>query len=504
MPTPFKLEVFNKSIVFKDKTVISDKAFADDYLTLKKTLIEIKKINVARGDYIHVTDFDNNLKYDGIVDDVETNKYTCTLSLKPLRSIFDVVVSFDRTYLLTGALESFIAAIITAEFIRNADSLQNITGLTVSALSSTTGTTLDLESNIGEFYNIIISALSAYGIVVSVELKPQSKEIEVTVEKASTTAVKVEADLDNCIDKNFVIGDSYGAVNKLILYNQDNESETVTYYLHTDGTISTSNTDRVTPVSCRKEYLPSSDFEDKALAKATQILTPQEYDNLIELTYNIKDKLVRFENMKIGTVADIYYEGDIYKSIMTGLERSEEIFKLIFGVVRVDLTDKQFLEKRSGSGAVYATAAQGAIAESAFPSSAVDGNITAFDGTSGKKIKDSGIAIPAARVVETGNNSNGSYRKWSDGTMECWHSIPFSSLAITIALGSGYQSAATMWTFPVEFDAAPIVNMNPSTNRSTYPIVGAKSATQVVVAVGATYNPTATGSYDLRATGTWS
>lgn len=410
MPTPFKLEVFDKDIVYKDSTVISDTPLIEDYLTLKTTFIEIRKIDVAKGDYIHVTDFYNNMKYQGVVDKLETDEYTCSLWLKPLRSILDCIVSFDRTYLATGTLEGFISLIITSEFISNSDTLQNIPGLSVTTESSTNGAVLDLESNIGQLYNIIISALSAYGIVVSVELKPQTKAIDVVIKTANTTSVPVEADLANCIDKKFVIGDNYGAVNKLILYNQDDESETVTYYLHTDGTISTVDTNRVTPVKCRKEYLPSRDFEEKALAKATKQLAPQKYNNLIQLKYDIDDKIVRFSDMSIGTTADIYSEGEVYKSILTGYEKTEDVVLLVFGIVRVNRTDKLFLEKRSGSGAVYATAAQGAAMDSAFPDSATNGNIAVFDGTTGKKIKDSGVGILSDEFEPSigGSTSDGS------------------------------------------------------------------------------------------------
>ena len=367
MPTPYKIEVFDREIDYRSHTAIGSETFNFDYLTLKKTIIEIPIIEAIKGDYVHVTDIYGNVKYQGTIADVEEERSTVKLSFIPLLSLFDRKVYYDRTYLATGTLEGFIAQIITNEFISNSDTLQNITGLSVQTLTSTYGTSLDLESNVGELYSIITGALSAYGIVVTVELKPQSKQLEVKIGKPSTTVVNVEADLDNCIERKFVIGDSYGAVNKMILINQDDEEEQVTYYLHTDGTVSTTDENRVTPVFCTTVYIPSRDFEEKAEEKAVQTLTPQQYDNLIELTYRKDDRLLDIENMDVGTLANIYSGGNTYKSLLTGYEKSEYLAKLLFGIVRVDLTDKLIIEKRTrNSGAVYATAEQGAAADAAW------------------------------------------------------------------------------------------------------------------------------------------
>ena len=95
-------------------------------------------------------------------------------------------------------MEQNIASIITSTYINNADSLQNIPGLTVAALTSTEDTPLDIRSNIHAFWDIITSALTLYDIVVTAELKPQDKEIAITVQKV-TEAISLEAELKNCL-----------------------------------------------------------------------------------------------------------------------------------------------------------------------------------------------------------------------------------------------------------------------------------------------------------------
>ena len=366
MPRPYKIEVFDRDLEFKTFTLISDQTFYFDYLTLERTKITVPKIAVSKGDFVHVTDFAGSVIHQAIVDDVIANKSTCEISMAPLLSLFDIAVSFDRAYLATGTLEEFIAGIITATYISNSDAIQNISGLTVEALTGTYGAAVNLDTNIGNLYSIITSALSAYGIVVSVALGPQEKSIAVTIAKTSATAT-VEASLKNVIDKNIVIGDSFGALNKLTLINQDDEEEEITYYLHADGTVSISDSDRIWPVFFGTEYINGNDFTANALKRATEALTPQQYNNLIELTFAKSNRLIDVGSLTIGTATEILDEGNVYKSILTGYETSEDIIKLIFGIVRVDLTKKLILEKRTTGSRTYATAAQGALAEQALP-----------------------------------------------------------------------------------------------------------------------------------------
>lgn len=82
-------------------------------------------------------------------------------------------------------------------------------------------------------------------------------------------------------------------------------------------------------------------------------------------------------------------------------------------------------------------------------------------------------------VVESGENSNGRYIKFADGTMICQGSKTFTSVACTTAYGGLYRSNAgnQMNDFPVEFYDIPIVNFGVTNgsasgyNSNTGPIV---------------------------------
>jgi hypothetical protein len=347
---PYKLEVFDRNINFRDFSVLSDQPIYFDYLTLEKTKIISPKIAVEKGDFIHITDFYGNVAYQGTVDDYEYTKTAVEIVIKPLLSLFDITAAFDRTYLVTGTLEGFIAGIITDTYINNSDSLQNITGLTVQVLSNTYDTKLNLKSNIHELYDIVTKAFTVYGIIIAAELLPQTKEVKIKIHTVNSDPVVIEAKLKNIIEKNIAVADNFGQLNKITLINKNNEAESVTYYLHSDGTISTIDTDRVTPVFSRTEYVESEEFIVNAEKRATEAMMPQKYNNLIELTYAITDKLLSLENLAIGTPV-LIIDDENYNSILTGFEKTENVIKLIFGIVRIDLTKKLILEKRSVSTA---------------------------------------------------------------------------------------------------------------------------------------------------------
>lgn len=55
---------------------------------------------------------------------------------------------------------------------------------------------------------------------------------------------------------------------------------------------------------------------------------------------------------------------------------------------------------------------------------------------------------PTGTLFETGDNANGRYIRLADGTQKCWRTMTASN------------SAATTWTFPAAFSAAPIVTGN--------------------------------------------
>lgn len=345
MHTLFKCEVFARDFTFRSFAPIESPEIQFDYLTLEKTTLRAVKLDAKKGDFISVTDQNGNVAYQGIVDDVETDKTGVTISAQPLMSLFDAEVYFDRT--TSAKIEPFIASIIRDNFVSSGDALQNISGMTVETTSETNGA-LNLKDNIHSFYEIITKSLTAYGVAVNMSFDPQKKTISVKVGKVSETAV-IETNLQAIVDKNIIIGDSTGQLNKVTIYNKADETQRITYYLHPNGKVDTNNTDRITPVFFAAQFLETDiNFESAAYKKAYEALSPQKYDNMIELTAR-NDCGVLDTSMAIGTEVLVIDGDSSYKSILTGYARSQDVTKMTFGVVRADLTKILILERRANA-----------------------------------------------------------------------------------------------------------------------------------------------------------
>ena len=66
-------------------------------------------------------------------------------------------------------------------------------------------------------------------------------------------------------------------------------------------------------------------------------------------------------------------------------------------------------------------------------------------------------------VVETGSNANGTYLKYSDGTMECWHQGFGNSNYYTwweaVRAGGTYYYVVDNWVFPAPFREGEFVKL---------------------------------------------
>lgn len=344
MPTVFRVEIFTRDYSFKAASAIEPPVLAFDYLTLEKTKVKATA-NAEKGDIVNVLDGTGRVVYQGLVDDVERDKTrTQTITLKPLLSLFDVDVSFDRTTYQYA--EDLIASIIDEHFIHNSDALQNIPGMRLE-VSSHTLARLNLKDNIHNLYEIITKAFGGHGVVTDLEFRPWSGEVMVTIGRRGGDIV-IEADLPEVVAKSMVIGDSYGKLNKLTLIDRGDEAQRSVYYLHQSGTISTIDEDRLLPVFFGTEYIDvdeDEDFQAATYSRAYEVLAPQKFDNLIELTIPSHSRILDAE-LPIGTPASILSGGEVYTSVLTGHEKTQQTTKLLFGMVRVDLTKRLLIERR--------------------------------------------------------------------------------------------------------------------------------------------------------------
>lgn len=62
-------------------------------------------------------------------------------------------------------------------------------------------------------------------------------------------------------------------------------------------------------------------------------------------------------------------------------------------------------------------------------------------------------------IIESGSNDNGSYIKFSDGTMICYKVTDVIKMNIDVAWGSLYEGSVDMGQFPISFVETPAISI---------------------------------------------
>ena len=108
------------------------------------------------------------------------------------------------------------------------------------------------------------------------------------------------------------------------------------------------------------------------------------------------------------------------------------------------------------------------------------------------------------REPEHGSNANGSFTRFADGALECWHSTVLS-LTSTGAFHGGFRTARQTWTYPAAFAAPPVVQFGATSISAFGGAFGAPTTASVNwFAVTANSQGTAADRFaSLLATGTW-
>lgn len=377
---PYNVEIFNRQFELLAHTNVDDIKIDYDYLSPNDSDITIRLTGfydtfaaqasipdggglrslsipeleglmdaVGVGAYIRLQRDDTDIF--GVITSVTTaeDKLLTKLGVRPFpAAMFNTEVLVDTNTQGSTALETVIANIITANWISNSDTLQNVPGLSVTTTSSTTAWGMNLKSDtegthycIVNFYEVLIRrALQEYEIAIDTEVDYSNDTIALTIGKVTGTQT-IEADLPNVFKSTFLINESSKNTNKLVVYNTANYTTTRTYYKHTDGTYDTTNSDRVYPVVFETQAATADQggtFADAADSAAASVFGEVTYNNLIEVTCMYDDELIDPKGLTIGSVVSVIHDGVSYGSIMTGYQLQNNVITLIFGSIRADLT----------------------------------------------------------------------------------------------------------------------------------------------------------------------
>lgn len=349
----YSVEIFSNNFTYRTHQQIERPDIVEDYLTPEEFTVtlwdDITENAPQKGDYIRFSS-----GYVGVISEIthgQPSAKQMEITVKSFVSLFAVEFLFDTDYQGSAtSLEDFIRQTIEGIFVNNTDDLQNIPGLVTITTSTTSGWGFHITSTeegqhraiINLYESIISRALEKYQVTIRPEFDFAAKTITLSIGKIGGTKV-IEADLPNIISKSITETTSENAVNKLIVYNTDGYSQSITYFLHPDGTYDTSNTGRITPVVLEVKATAAEEegktFPQMAADVAAETFAQSEYRDLIELEVIPDDTLINPLALQYGQVAKIMSGGKSYTTILTGREIGQTV-KLTFGITRVDLTKK--------------------------------------------------------------------------------------------------------------------------------------------------------------------
>lgn len=386
----YKIEIFTEKMAYVSSSVISKSQYIElDYLAYDAYTIETQLIDVKKGYFVHITQGERFIA-DGVVSDVRPAKKTQKISIRPLQSLFDVEVFYTPV----DNCVKWLTDNIKAQLINNADAYQNrpIT-LSWSVPATPVPITDGIDPEATDYLNIlsiIEASLLKYNIVTDCYIDMTNLRINVNIYQNTAKKV-IEADLENVLESSVTLGDSYGSTNKLVIQKyrvirEENKDPViqvlgyVNYYLHTDSTINTTDYTRIFPVFWElfkieyddsesryksfyneaKKKDPSltdpqikqmfkrfvkDDWNEQAMNKAIEVLSPKQYDQEIILNFHKDDLIVTPNALTIGTAVSIILKGETYTSLLTGRTYMGDVTKLTFGAVRTELTKKLNMDR---------------------------------------------------------------------------------------------------------------------------------------------------------------
>lgn len=359
----YNVEIFDKEMKFVCNSIVEDIKYREDYIDPERYDVDLVGVtDIGINYFVHIQNSEED--YVGIVKSYEEKKAgVLHVTVGELPSIFDVewlidVNDFDYTF------EEYIKKLIKAIYIDGDASMKMPFNITISSRTEDWSIEYDVENEPDEdeeeppvkvafvnvFDDVILPAFTSHQIRLDYKINLNTRTIDIDIGKNENEVITIEADLPNIIEKSVIIRKASSMTNKVIVYNEANYNESVTYYLHPNDEFDKIDADRITPVEFKllhaseetdkdddgNEYV-SKTFEEVAYEKAAESFGRNKFTNLIELTVVNNDDLIFPKEMKIGQEVAVISDGTIYRSILTGREIRNST-KLIFGTIRLELT----------------------------------------------------------------------------------------------------------------------------------------------------------------------
>lgn len=344
-------------LFFKNLTDISGMSISSSELRIRNFRLErdlLKKTSssftvlsmpslVENGDIVGMYDEYGTILFLGVVESIQDN----TVNASQIYDIFNDNWLWHNPSLTT--IEESLQSIITTDYQNSNDTLLNtIYGdFTLSTISSTNQKLQSQENRyITNFASFLYDVYEKYSIqlLFNIPFEAESPSIEIGIPNYR----KLTIGNNSAIFRNFNIQKNVYETNKLVVYSEATGDYRASWYATTSGI--TDDPSALNRFQKIKTNIVFSD-DDINILKASS-LRNQMYNHEITCDLVLNNKMLKFEDLKLGQECDIFFNGDYYNSILTGysLECQEnaelEMITLKFGLVRTTLTSKLYKRLR--------------------------------------------------------------------------------------------------------------------------------------------------------------
>ena len=284
-----------------------------------------------------------------VIDDVITSKEekAVTVSLLDISNIFDrKIILRDKEAMQEDGIENYIADEMDTNFINSNDSILNLNYVDVYVHSTTkANVTINDEDNLYNFHTYLINCRQYKNIYTEFKFEGiTNRRLKIDIQNKSESTMLIDTTLAEVTGYNKIY--EVDPVTKVEAYIREDGS-TYNLYLKSDRTTTIDKND-VNRLEGRIETI-SCDTLENAQEEALNVIRANTYKHLVEFNIAKSSKLIDVKELYIGRPIKIKTTDSIYDSYISAIVLSDENFvQYKTGNLRIDFTDKQRLQQRSG------------------------------------------------------------------------------------------------------------------------------------------------------------
>lgn len=340
----YRIELFTRTgMAFSGMAECSEPDINIDYLVSSQSKVTCPgEVVASNGDFAQIK-INGKEYFQGIVVDANFDGIRTEITLNQMSEVLNTEVFADVELLKTQSIEEWMTNILNGLF-KGSDESENLPNFIVIRQSSTSGTHAASDKGIYNVYDLAVSFFKVYGVILDFSFDYMTKTVTCTIHSVSDTTYKYDLNVSDVLEYEIQSSLSNDSPNKMVIVDENDSTNTVTYYWHPtefSGTIDTdSTTNRVIPVKTRCETVQVGEdetFSDVAYASAENTLYSSRYDDLISATVRADSML--FGDWHIGQLFTLYANDKEYHTMLTGIHKdSMSSIQLTFGYVRKRLT----------------------------------------------------------------------------------------------------------------------------------------------------------------------